>query len=113
MSDNEECFSNKLVLTVVTASLGATNLFMLLLLGMMFIKYRKAAEPKRVSTKETPNKDRLHFLRNASNMCFFLKSLICQYYQSRSNKGLSIKVRNLWCYLWGLIVHKVICKVDF
>ena len=49
MSDNEECFSSKLVLTVVTASLGATNFFMLLLLGMMFIKYRKAAEPKKVS----------------------------------------------------------------
>ena len=86
MSDNEECFSNKLVLTVVTASLGATNFFMLLLLGMMFIKYRKAAEPKTVSTEETPNKGRLHFSRKASNKGFFQKSLICAYYQSRSNK---------------------------
>ena len=49
MSDSEECFSNKLVLTVVTASLGATNIFMLLLLGMMFIKYRKVTQPKQVS----------------------------------------------------------------
>ena len=40
-------------------------------------------------TVETPNRGRLHFLRNGSNKGLFQKSLICHYFQSWSNKGLS------------------------
>ena len=39
-------------------------------------------------TEETPNKGRLHFLRNGSNKGLFQKSLICHFSQSMSNKGL-------------------------